>query len=93
MTTQRRGLLEAAAGRPLRSLVAGMAIGTLVLVACPRLVLGQTVPQPTALQAVHRSGQTFLTWSERVDMTGERYRVYRHSSPITATNLGSARRL
>ena len=50
----------------------------------------ETPGQPGALTAVHRSGQTFLTWQERSDLSGERYRIYRHSAPIDAANLGSA---
>ena len=46
--------------------------------------------QPAALSAVHRSGQTFITWRERSDLSGERYRVYRHTAPISATNLAQA---
>lgn len=46
--------------------------------------------QPTGLNAFHRSGQTFLTWTERGEISGEQYRVYRHSEPITAANRGEA---
>lgn len=46
--------------------------------------------QPSALAAVHRSGQTFLTWQERSDLSGEHYRIYRHSAPIDAGNLANA---
>lgn len=46
--------------------------------------------QPTALTAVHRSGQTFITWTERADLAGESYRVYRHTQPITNVNLAQA---
>ena len=49
--------------------------------------------QPTNLRAFHRSGQTFLTWSERADLAGESYRVYRHTQPIAASNLSAATRL
>lgn len=49
--------------------------------------------QPGNLTAVHRSGQTFLTWSERGDLTLERYRVYRHTVPITAASFSGATRL
>ena len=49
--------------------------------------------QPTNCHAFHRSGQTFLTWTERADLAGEFYRVYRHTQPITAANLASATRL
>lgn len=41
--------------------------------------------------AFHRSGQTFLTWSE--SSPSNYYHVYRSSSPITEANLGLARRL
>ncbi|MFQ5856005.1 MAG: alpha/beta hydrolase-fold protein [Anaerolineae bacterium] len=57
--------------------------------------------QPIGLTAFHRSGQTFLTWNERTDpsagsgqaLSGERYHLYRHTSPITAANLAQATRL
>ena len=49
--------------------------------------------QPTNFHAFHRSGQTFLTWNERTDLTGESYRLYRHTQPITPANLASATRL
>lgn len=49
--------------------------------------------QPTGTQAAHRSGQTFVTWTERGDLAGERYRVYRYGQPITAATLGQADRL
>ncbi|RPJ43576.1 MAG: hypothetical protein EHM21_11310, partial [Chloroflexi bacterium] len=42
------------------------------------------------LSIFHRSGQTFLTWEERGDLQGERYRVYRSAAPITAANLAQA---
>lgn len=56
----------------------------------------QTTPrpaQPTGLTTFRRSGQTFLTWNERTDLSGERYHVYRYTSPITAANLAQATRL
>jgi pimeloyl-ACP methyl ester carboxylesterase len=40
--------------------------------------------------ALHRSGQTFVTWTERPDLSGEHYRVYRHGEPITAATLAQA---
>lgn len=47
-------------------------------------------PPPTTdgLQAVHRSGQTFLTWNE-VDNTVH-YHIYRSTQPITTENLSTA---
>lgn len=54
----------------------------------PPVLNGETVTQ---LSAVHRSGQTFLTWREVNNSTG--YHVYRHTSPITENNLNSAERL
>jgi len=45
----------------------------------------------SAITASHRNGQTFLVWQEVNDQTG--YHVYRHNSPITNNNLGSATRL
>ncbi|HZW03641.1 MAG TPA: alpha/beta hydrolase-fold protein, partial [Anaerolineaceae bacterium] len=47
-------------------------------------------PQPTALNIVHRSGQSFITWSEATGIVGETYRVYRHTEPITSSNLSAA---
>ncbi len=43
------------------------------------------------LSALHRSGQTFLTWQEPDSQTG--YHVYRHNQPITSANLAAASRL
>ena len=43
--------------------------------------------QATDLSALHRNGQTFLTWTERADLAGELYRVYRSNQRITETNL------
>ena len=51
------------------------------------------VRNPQSITAFHRSGQTFITWTERADLSGERYHVYRHTSPITAANLAQATRL
>ncbi len=46
------------------------------------------------INAVHRSGQTFITWPERGDMTGEHYRIYRSTAPITdASSLALAQQL
>ena len=43
--------------------------------------------QATDLAADHRSGQTFITWTERSDETDEHYRIYRHDQPIDSSNL------
>lgn len=43
------------------------------------------------LNAVHRNGQTFLTWREVNSAT--RYHIYRHSAPIDASTISSAARL
>lgn len=45
------------------------------------------------LTAVYRSGQVFLTWDERPDISNEIYRVYRSTAPIDALNLAQAERL
>jgi len=45
----------------------------------------ETVSQLTAL---HRSGQTFITWPEVADNV--KYNVYRHDRPITTQNLSNA---
>lgn len=47
----------------------------------------------SGLNAVHRSGQTFLTWTEDGAVTGEQYHVYRSSEPITTANIGQAQKL
>ena len=57
----------------------------------PPLAPGQA--RADHLSLLHRSGQTFITWDERLDLTGERYRIYRHTAPITSANLASATRL
>ncbi len=54
------------------------------------LPLVTTVSPPTALSASYRSGQTFVVWNERADLQGERYRIYRSTQPITASNLSQA---
>lgn len=54
---------------------------------------GDAGGQPTGVAALHRSGQTFLTWTERTDLAGETYRIYRHTAPIVAGNLAQAVRL
>jgi pimeloyl-ACP methyl ester carboxylesterase len=50
-------------------------------------------PQPAGLTASHSSGQTFITWQERRELTGERYRIYRHTVPISVNTLATATRL
>ena len=45
--------------------------------------------QPAALTALHRSGQTFLTWQEQPG-AGVRYRIYRHHAAINGANLAQA---
>ena len=47
----------------------------------------------TAIQGLHRSGQTFVTWTEDAAVTGEEYHVYRSASPITTANLAQAQKL
>lgn len=44
-----------------------------------------------ALQAEYRNGQTFLVWSEVQGDVG--YHVYRHTTPISSENIGSAEKL
>lgn len=55
--------------------------------ATPRQAWAQT---PTELASVYRAGQTFLTWRELPGAGNEYYRIYRHGSPITSSNLASA---
>ncbi|MEZ6063177.1 MAG: alpha/beta hydrolase-fold protein [Planctomycetaceae bacterium] len=47
----------------------------------------------TGIHAFHRSGQTFITWNEAINVGGEHYNVYRYSSPITTANLSQAQKL
>ncbi len=47
-------------------------------------------PISLKLTVTYRSGQTFILWNERTDLQGEKYRLYRSSSPITADNLSQA---
>jgi hypothetical protein len=47
-------------------------------------------PEVTGIRAVHRHGQTFITWKDVAEgEEGSRYRysLYRHDRPITADNL------
>ena len=37
--------------------------------------------QPTALNGFHRSGQTFITWAERADLSGEQQPCSGHALP------------
>jgi hypothetical protein len=49
----------------------------------------------TRIQAVHRHGQTFVTWKDvaaREDGAKFRYSLYRSGEPITAANLDGAQR-
>ena len=83
---------------------AGMASGSLNYTS----VTGLTIPGNSAVilvddifrdarvedvQAFHRSGQTFITWTEATDVPGESYAVYRHTSPITSENLADAEQI
>jgi pimeloyl-ACP methyl ester carboxylesterase len=49
--------------------------------------------QQHGLSALHRSGQTFLTWEEDTSLSGEGYHIYRHTQAITEANLDQARLL
>lgn len=54
-------------------------------------ILGDNNSDPVdVIDAVHRNGQTFIVWPE---IEGAEYHVYRHTSPITSTNLSSATQL
>lgn len=51
----------------------------------------QDRPGPQSrLSANHRSGQTFLTWSERSDLSNEVYLIYRSNAPIDQENIHQA---
>lgn len=50
----------------------------------------QAPVQPTGLTALHRDGQTFLTWNASTDPGVLAYQVYRHDQPIDALSLAAA---
>ncbi len=55
--------------------------------------LGASEPAVEDIQAVHRHGQTFLTWTDVAAGkagAGYRYTVYRSDAPITQSNLSQA---
>ena len=54
---------------------------------------GTNGPVVTGLTAFHRSGQTFLTWTEVPVLAGEAYRIYRHTAPVTAATRAAASNL
>ena len=53
-------------------------------------VFAQTPAQPAGVTTLHRSGQTFITWTERSDETDENYRIYRYDQPIDSSNLADS---
>jgi hypothetical protein len=61
-----------------------------VLASTAQSVSAQAPAQPTGFSALHRSGQTFLTFVENAALVGERYRVYRAHAPIDALTLADA---
>ena len=68
------------------------AIWALVAFAIPAAARAADL-EVTGIQAVHRDGQTFITWKDMAE--GEegakyRYSLYRADRPITADNLGQA---
>ncbi len=48
---------------------------------------------PGEVAAFHRSGQTFLTWTEIPDSPALMYRILQHSAPLDASNLAEAQLL
>ncbi len=72
----------------------GFLIG-LVIACNPLTSVSQSIDgggtEKLRLTAVHRSGQTFLTWTERADLQGEIYRIYRSERPIKSSNLKKAK--
>ncbi|MEE9321666.1 MAG: hypothetical protein V3U76_14570 [Granulosicoccus sp.] len=68
----------------------------LAIVAVAAVVAMLTMPSrasgtATGISAFHRSGQTFLTWSEVGE--ADAYHIYRHTSPISNATLSEAERL
>ena len=75
--------------RPLRLL---LTVGLVLLAGS--VAQPQSEPNATAIRAVHRNGQTFVTWMDASSgEAGARYRyaLYRADVPITDGNLGDAR--
>ena len=65
----------------------------LPLILHPTIIYLPLIVKPVLVPAVtlnFRSGQTFITWKERLDLTGEIYRIYRSTIPITSENLSQA---
>lgn len=59
----------------------------------PELLETRQLLAATAIQAFHRSGQTFITWTEDGAVTGEGYHIYRSNAPITTANVANAQKL
>jgi pimeloyl-ACP methyl ester carboxylesterase len=55
-----------------------------------RGAVAPTNPEGINVQALYSHGQTFITWTERGDLKGETYRVYRSDRSITANTLQDA---
>jgi hypothetical protein len=51
------------------------------------------VMEKRSLNALHRDGQTFLTWVERTDQARELYRIYRSNQLINQDNYHQAKLL
>ncbi len=57
----------------------------------PSGVLNEYPNQPSGVNAKYYSGQTFITWNEINSGKDETsYKIYRHSSPITSSNINQA---
>jgi len=83
---------------PASVLVVGFCLLVMVILSCGSLPIVTRPTTPEAndkrfLTAVHRNGQTFLTWSEQTDLSGELYRVYRLNKPIVKSNFQQAKLL
>lgn len=59
----------------------------------PARLQAEAAAQPGGVTALHRSGQTFLTWQELAGQPSATYRIYRHTQPITGANLPAAQLL
>ena len=49
------------------------------------------VSEILGVAVIHRSGQTFVTWTESATLINELYTVYRSNEPITVANIHQAR--
>ena len=67
--------------------------GWALLLLIPAGAPGRCSAEEPTVSAFCREGQTFITWTELVEVSGERYAIYRCARPVTAATLADAQRL